>query len=63
MIASYLLVLQVLKKTNVSEVIALRQSSILFGVVFGIWFLKEKHGFWKAIGAMVMLAGFVLIII
>ncbi|MGB2147706.1 MAG: multidrug transporter, partial [Vibrio toranzoniae] len=45
---------------NVSLVVALRQVSIIFGVVMGIYFLKEKWHVTRGVGVVFIIAGLVI---
>ncbi|MGV2987796.1 multidrug transporter [Vibrio sp. E150_011] len=45
---------------NVSYVVALRQVSIIFGVVMGIWFLKERWFYTRGVGVSLVLAGLIV---
>ncbi|MBN9295835.1 MAG: EamA family transporter [Filimonas sp.] len=60
---SYLLVLIAMKTTPVSYVAPARELSIVFGVFFGVNLLKEKDKAKRIIGALVILAGIVLLAI
>ena len=40
---------------------ALRQLSSLFGVLMGLFFLKESYGLQRIVGSMVIVAGIMLI--
>ena len=46
---------------QISYASALRQLSSLFGVLMGIWFLKESYGRQRIIGSIVIVAGIMLI--
>jgi len=58
---SYLLILFALQIGKVSYVVALRQISIVFGVLLGSFSLKEKHGKTRLLGALIIWAGAALI--
>ncbi|PMM62352.1 multidrug transporter [Vibrio splendidus] len=61
MASTYGLVLFAMTMTeNVSLVVALRQVSIIFGVVMGIYFLKEKWHATRAVGVAFIIAGLVI---
>jgi len=60
---SYLLVLFAFKIEKVSYVISLRQLSIVFGVIFGAFILKEGYGRIRLIASAVMFLGFILVAI
>ncbi|CAH6972842.1 Permease of the drug/metabolite transporter (DMT) superfamily [Vibrio chagasii] len=60
MASTYGLVLFAMTMTeNVSLVVALRQVSIIFGVVMGIYFLKEKWYMTRGVGVVLILIGLV----
>ncbi|WP_394246061.1 multidrug transporter [Vibrio profundi] len=64
MAATYGLVLFAMTMTeNVSLVVALRQISIIFGVVMGIYFLKEKWHVTRGVGVILILSGLVISLI
>jgi drug/metabolite transporter (DMT)-like permease len=58
---SYSIILYVLQTEAVSLVAALRQSSILFAVMVGWFFLKEHHGALRLAAAVGMLIGLTLV--
>ncbi len=58
---SYMLVLFAFRIDNVSYVVALRQLSIVFGVILGSFVLKEKYGKVRFVVTMLMLVGFFLV--
>ncbi|RAJ00342.1 putative membrane protein [Chitinophaga skermanii] len=60
---SYILVLIAMKTTPVSYVAPARELSIVFGVFFGVHSLKEKDRVKRILGALVILAGIVLLAI
>ncbi|WP_086774425.1 multidrug transporter [Vibrio coralliirubri] len=61
MASTYGLVLFAMTMTeNVSLVVALRQVSIIFGVVMGIYFLKEKWHATRGLGVSLIIAGLVI---
>ncbi|CDT73810.1 putative Phosphonate utilization associated transmembrane protein [Vibrio coralliirubri] len=61
MASTYGLVLFAMTMTeNVSLVVALRQVSIIFGVVMGIYFLKEKWHSTRGVGVTLIIAGLVI---
>ncbi|WP_060981578.1 multidrug transporter [Vibrio splendidus] len=61
MASTYGLVLFAMTMTeNVSLVVALRQVSIIFGVVMGIYFLKEKWHATRGVGVFLIIAGLVI---
>jgi phosphonate utilization associated putative membrane protein len=64
MAATYGFVLFAMTMTeNVSLVVALRQVSIIFGVVMGIYFLKEKWHVTRGVGVFFILSGLVILLI
>jgi len=64
MAATYGLVLFAMTMTeNVSLVVALRQVSIIFGVVMGIYFLNEKWHITRGVGVTLILSGLVISLI
>ncbi|WP_122080744.1 multidrug transporter [Vibrio coralliirubri] len=64
MASTYGLVLFAMTMTeNVSLVVALRQVSIIFGVVMGIYFLKEKWHATRGVGVSLIIAGLVISLI
>ncbi|MEZ9310230.1 multidrug transporter [Vibrio sp. 10N.286.49.F3] len=61
MASTYGLVLFAMTITeNVSLVVALRQVSIIFGVVMGLYFLKEKWYATRGVGVSLIIAGLVI---
>jgi len=56
-IASYALTLEALRRAPVSYVVAVRQSSILFGVAIGAVWLRERPGRVRVAGAAAIVAG------
>lgn len=60
-LASYSLILHVMKTENVSYIVTLRQSSVLFAVLIGWLALKEPHGRLRMAAAVAMIVGFFLI--
>ncbi|MGY3571848.1 multidrug transporter [Vibrio paucivorans] len=61
MAATYGLVLFAMTMTeNVSFVVALRQISIVFGLIMGVIFLKEKWYLTRGVGVLLILVGLVL---
>jgi drug/metabolite transporter (DMT)-like permease len=41
----------------VASVAALRETSVLFAALLGSWLLKEKFGWQRALGTLVVVAG------
>ncbi len=59
---AYALVLLAMQfASNVSYVVAFRQSSVLFGFLLGIWILKEETTRFKNGGVILILAGLVIV--
>lgn len=50
-----------LVSTSVAAATAVRQTSVLFGVLFGAVFLKEAHGTVRAFGAVLIILGAILV--
>jgi drug/metabolite transporter (DMT)-like permease len=60
-LGTYLMVLFAMQMTKVSYVVAVREVSIVFSALYGIFWLKEKHGGQKLIGACFITMGVVFI--
>jgi uncharacterized membrane protein len=58
---SYLLILWVLATAPASYVLGLRQTSLVFGVLFGRLLLKERETGYRLLGAGTIAAGSILI--
>lgn len=58
---TYLMVLFVFKISKVSYVVAVREVSIVFSTLYGIYLLQEKHGKQKLVGAALISLGVVFI--
>lgn len=58
---TYLLVLYAMKNSPAAYVVALREMSIVFGSLLGIWLLKEEKTTRKLIGICIIMLGAVLI--
>ena len=58
---AYLPILYAFKKVNVPSVAALREISILFTSIYGVYFLKEKFGLIKVISAALVVVGCIII--
>jgi drug/metabolite transporter (DMT)-like permease len=54
---SYAIALWAMTRAPVATVAALRETSVLFAVLLGVWFLKEAFTFKRVIGAAVIVAG------
>ena len=58
---AYLPILYAFTKVNVPSVAALREISILFTSIYGVYFLKEKFGLIKVISAALVVIGCITI--
>lgn len=58
---TYLMILFAFRLSKVSYVVAAREVSILFSILFGILWLKEEHAHQKFVGALLIALGVVLI--
>ncbi len=58
---TYLMILFALQQSPTSYVVALREVSIVFGSILGMWILKEESNKRKLIGIAVILVGAVII--
>jgi drug/metabolite transporter (DMT)-like permease len=58
---AYLPILYAFTKVNVPSVAALREISILFTSIYGVYFLKEKFGSIKVISAILVVIGCIII--
>jgi uncharacterized membrane protein len=58
--ASYTLVLYVMMTEKVSYIVALRQCSVIFGVLLGIFLLRESYGQRRLAAALIMVLGMLL---
>ena len=56
-IASYAIALWAMTVAPVASVAALRETSVLFAAVLGVWLLKEKFGVQRGVGTAVIVAG------
>ncbi len=61
--ASYALVLEALRIAPVSYVVAVRQTSVVFVLLFALLWLRESPGQRRIVGALVTVAGVVLVAI
>ena len=57
--ASYGIALWAMTRAPVAIIAALRETSVIFGALIGVWFLKEGHLRQRLSGAVVVLAGLV----
>ncbi len=58
-IGSYAIALWAMTRAPVASISALRETSILFATVLGVWLLKEPLGAQRAVGAVVIVGGVV----
>jgi len=58
---TYMLVLFAMRLSEVSYIVSVRQSSLIFATILGLTVLKEKHGRQKIVGAISICLGVVLI--
>ena len=58
-IGSYAIALWAMTRAPVAAVSALRETSVLFATLLGVWLLKERFGVQRAAGAAVIVAGVV----
>ncbi len=58
-IASYAIALWAMTRAPVASVAALRETSVLFATVLGVWLLKERFGGQRALGTLVLVGGVV----
>lgn len=58
---TYLLVLYAMKNSPAAYVVALREMSIVFGSLLGIWLLKEEKSARKLAGILIIMIGAILI--
>ena len=56
-IGSYAIALWAMTHAPVASVAALRETSVLFAAVLGVWLLKERFGLQRALGTLVLVAG------
>lgn len=61
MFASYAIVLECLRTAQISYIVAVRQSSVLFAVAFAVWKLAERPNWMRMTGTLGTLVGIVLI--
>jgi drug/metabolite transporter (DMT)-like permease len=59
--ASYLIVLWAMTKAPVAAVAALRETSVVFAAIIGCYMLREGLGALRIAGAVVVLAGIVVL--
>jgi drug/metabolite transporter (DMT)-like permease len=58
-IGSYAIALWAMTRAPVASVAALRETSVLFAALLGTWLLKERFGWQRAIGTVVVVIGVV----
>ena len=58
-LGSYAIALWAMTRAPVAAVAALRETSVLFATVFGVWLLKERFGAQRLVGAAVIVGGVV----
>jgi phosphonate utilization associated putative membrane protein len=56
-IGSYSIALWAMTVAPIASVAALRETSVLFAALLGVWLLKEKFGVQRGIGTLVIVAG------
>ena len=56
-IGSYAIALWAMTVAPIASVAALRETSVLFAALLGVWLLKEKFGLQRALGTAVIVAG------
>jgi uncharacterized membrane protein len=56
-LASYGIALWAMTRAPVATIAALRETSVLFAVLFGVWLLKEPFSGRRAVGAILIAAG------
>ena len=56
-IGSYAIALWAMTVAPIASVAALRETSVLFAALFGVWLLKEKFGVQRAAGTLVIVGG------
>jgi len=61
--ASYVLILYAFQKSNTAYVTALRQISVVFGVLYGLIFMKEKFGAIRLTVSIMIFVGAFLIVV
>ena len=55
--SSYLLILYAFRVINVAHVVAIRQISVVFGAILGIFILKERYGMIRILASFVVCLG------
>ena len=56
-IGSYAIAMWAMTVAPIASVAALRETSVLFAALLGVWLLKEKFGLQRGIGTLVIVAG------
>ncbi len=59
--SSYILILYAFRISKVAYIVSLRQISVVFGVLYGIWFLHESYGRVRFVGSSIIFCGVFLI--
>ena len=59
--SSYILILYAFRVSKIAYIVALRQISVVFGALYGILFLKEKHADVRFVGSVIIFIGIFLI--
>ena len=57
----YVLVLIAMSLVQVSYILALRQLSVVLGVVLGVQLLKEKYGRMRLISSIIIISGIIIL--
>jgi drug/metabolite transporter (DMT)-like permease len=60
-LGTYMMVLFAMRMSKVSYVVAVREVSIVFSALYGIFWLQEKHGSQKMVGASLITLGVIII--
>lgn len=60
MVASHMMAISL---TNVAYMIALKRTSVLIGILYGYFLFRESHIRERFVGAIIMVAGFMLIVV
>lgn len=61
--ASYVLILYAFRLTDVAVVVALRQVSVVFGALLGVFILKEKYGKVRIFASLIIFIGVFMLVI
>ena len=60
-IGSYAIALWAMTQAPVAVVSALRETSVLFATALSVWVLKERFGLQRAVGAVVIVLGVIVL--